>query len=296
MELKVVNGIACVKRDVRNVDVYKTLDLNQISGVPPIIKIDGKTVYYQFINGMTLREYLQVHGKMSGEPLTKFIFRLANILEELKKINVVHKDLKPENIVVSHNDIYLIDFDVSRLSNPKEEDTTLFGTRGYASPEHFGYSSTSFKSDMFSLGRVIEEVDEHFQYRNITSKCTEIDPVNRYNSYKELIMELNKKELKCSSFEENIKEKNYELKAAYSKKMIMIYSIMYIIFFFINFKTVNSFIDLVYNSIACFYIVDIIDYIRVIVKKRKVLKYKLIISGLVINSGIFIVVIANLFK
>lgn len=196
MELCVVDGRACIKRTVNNVEVFNKLKSANIKGISPIIKIDGYTVYYQYINGLSLREFCEKNLVESKLNLTRFIFDIVKILECLKEIDVVHKDLKPENIIISYDmNVYLIDFDVSRVSIQKEQDTSLFGTRGYASPEHFGYKSTSFKSDMYSLGVIIKEIDYKYRYLHISNKCTEVDAINRYNNYNELIDDLDRFEI-----------------------------------------------------------------------------------------------------
>ena len=49
----------------------------------------------------------------------------------------------------------LIDFSISRELTDKPSDTVVFGTRGYAPPEQYGYSSTDERSDLYSLGMVL---------------------------------------------------------------------------------------------------------------------------------------------
>ncbi len=266
MEVQVINGISCLKRDVDNIDVYKILLNNRIKGVPLVVKIEDFTVYYQFISGDNLREYVNKKKNLGKLELSNIIISLINILDDLKKINIIHKDLKPENIIVSTEiNVYVTDFDVSRVGNEKNTDTTLFGTKGYASPEHFGYNSTTFKSDMYSLGKIIEELDTENQYVSIVNKCTQIDPANRYKDYQGLLSDVMK-----------IREINRRL------AIMSLYIFLFIVFMVAAFET-PTIPDFVISVAASFILVDIIDYIRVIVTRKKVLKKKLFVSVIVIS-------------
>lgn len=196
METVELNGIVCIKKLVENTQIYETLINTKINGIPQVLKIDGNYIYYEYIEAFTLREVIQRSDVLHTNP-KQFIYLIAyeiiNILKALQQVSIIHKDLKPENILITQDKkVYLIDFDVSRFETEKEYDTTLFGTRGYASPEHFGYSNTTFKSDMFSLGKVLEELDYYNNFTAIINKCIQIDPRNRYESYNKLLEELDK--------------------------------------------------------------------------------------------------------
>ncbi len=279
MEITVINGVSCLRRDVDNIEVYQTLLNNRIAGVPLVMQVDEYTVYYQFISGINLREYLNNKQKLSNAQISNLIRSLANVLNDLKSLNIVHKDLKPENIIIStEENIYVTDFDVSRVSKEKSADTTLFGTRGYASPEHFGYSSTTYKSDMYSLGKIIEELDTTNRYQSIVDRCIEVDPANRYDDYQELLEELERidnlntlKEPKgLTIFREN-----------YSNIVIIVYVILFIMFSVNGTSNVKTATDHVLNLAASFLLVDIIDYVRVLVTRKKIVLKKLLVTFIV---------------
>lgn len=288
MELFIVDGISCIKKEVQNIEVYHKLKENKIIGIPDVIKIDGNTVYYQYINGKTLRYFIDEYKVFDKSAIAHLIYSIAQCLKELKKIEVVHKDLKPENIVIStDNKVYVIDFDISRIEVCKESDTTLFGTRGYASPEHFGYSNTTFKSDMFSLGRIIEEIDKDGYYTHISSKCTQVDPNNRFSSYDELISKLDKL---------SIQKKDIVLKSVYLKLSFIIpYSVTYLLIFFIGISydkmtNLERLSDIVIGLWATFILLDISDYIRINIFYRKQRK-----EILAIKKNVTLIVAITLF-
>ena len=81
-----------------------------------------------------------------------YMIKLAKILIELHKLHIYHKDIKPDNIMIKGNDVYLIDFNIS-LALPN----LYQGTRGYAAPEMTMRSGEVSREycDIFSLGVIM---------------------------------------------------------------------------------------------------------------------------------------------
>ncbi len=120
---------------------------------------NGFYLAYQDTGGVSLKEYAD--GKKL--PLDKFYeiaIRLAEILSEIHRKKVIHKDIKPENIIINPNnmDVKLIDFGIStRLSKEETKWTAanvLEGSIQYISPEQTGRMNRSvdYRSDFYSLG------------------------------------------------------------------------------------------------------------------------------------------------
>lgn len=172
--------------------------LNQLSkisdeyNIPKILKIvenDDKIVSFeQFIQGETLTNFLEKGNFITFETFKNFALQLVKIIEGLHKYSIIHKDIKPDNIIKQGSCLYLIDFNISRLYDAsKNNDTTLFGTKDYASPEQYGYAQTTVKSDVYSLGKTFSDLltitvtnnDEYTFITNLIEKMTTIDPANR---------------------------------------------------------------------------------------------------------------------
>ena len=120
---------------------------------------NGFFLAYQDTGGISLKQYSD--GKKI--PLDKFYeiaIRLAEILSEIHRKKVIHKDIKPENIIINPEtmDVKLIDFGIStRLSKEETKWTAanvLEGSIQYISPEQTGRMNRSvdYRSDFYSLG------------------------------------------------------------------------------------------------------------------------------------------------
>ena len=140
--------------------------LLKLHGCPGIIQIldlykHENSVYLVFdnIEGVTLKYYLH------NEPLPIEIFftiaiKLLNVLTEVHKYHVIHKDINPENIIIRPEDlsIDLIDFDIAtELTSTKEQalnPNQLNMTLAYMSPEQSGRLNreVDYRTDIYSLG------------------------------------------------------------------------------------------------------------------------------------------------
>lgn len=285
MNLEIINGVACVKKEIDNIEVYQKLFTHPIKGTPRIIAINESTVYYEYINGTSLYDLINISHSLQLETVKRYIIDLCKILQQLSDLNIIHKDIKPENIVIDqNNDLFLIDFGVSRFFTNKSRDTTLLGTEGYASPEHYGFTNTTPKSDMFSFGMTIKEIDRNDSFKFITDKCCEFDPKNRYNNFNEIILDTNK--IKSNSYNPKI-EQPLSLKNYFNKPMKIIFIVLVIHALVMSiimsrepeipFPTIL--VLLLYFAFALF---DLIDYFRILLFKRKyflkIIKYKISIS------------------
>lgn len=170
-------------------EILNTLKVNnQISHIPHIISIDNQSshlvTYEEYIKGQSLRDLISNCDYVTETQFRLYLTNLITTLVELHKLNILHKDIKPENIIINNNGAFLIDFDISRqYKESKQNDTNLLGTKGYASPEQFGFAQTTDKSDIYSLGVTILELLEitilepkkYQQYLNLANTMTKID-------------------------------------------------------------------------------------------------------------------------
>jgi predicted ATPase/signal transduction histidine kinase/CheY-like chemotaxis protein/tRNA A-37 threonylcarbamoyl transferase component Bud32 len=148
---------------------YNILQTVEIEGVIKPLALES----YQ--NGLAL-----ILSDFGGEPLTQLIaaqtfdlsqflpiaIQLASILDQLHQNNIIHKDIKPQNILINvkNSQVQIIDFSISsRLSRENQNasnPTLLEGTLAYMSPEQTGRMNRSvdYRTDFYSLGVTFYEM------------------------------------------------------------------------------------------------------------------------------------------
>lgn len=189
-------------------DVYIKLKDVKHKNLPKIKEIfelkDKLYIIEEFINGYTLQEIIGKEIKIDEKSVAKYIISLCDILETIHNLNppIIHRDIKPANIIISNDGILkLIDFDISRIYKEGENlDTTLLGTKGYASPEQFGFDQTDCRSDIYAIGvmmnvlctgKHIKEELYKGKLENIIIKCSKISADERYQNVADLRNDLN---------------------------------------------------------------------------------------------------------
>ena len=204
LESKTTGERILVKYFNGTADVYKKL-LNfshpNLPKVYKVVEVDRKCIVVEeFINGITIDETLQIE-RYSSVSVKKIILQLCSVLSLIHQDGIVHRDIKPENIIVDNNgNVKLLDFNISRINKDNQsKDTLMLGTTGFAAPEQYGISETDARSDIYSIGILINVMltGEHpskklctGKWQRIVNKCTRINPKDRYNNVKELEADL----------------------------------------------------------------------------------------------------------
>ncbi|MFE1440524.1 bifunctional serine/threonine-protein kinase/ABC transporter substrate-binding protein [Streptomyces sp. NPDC058739] len=113
-----------------------------------------------FVPGPSLAEAVSSYGPLSERGLRVLGVRLAEALGEVHRAGLVHRDLKPGNVLIGHDGPRLIDFGIARAPEDRTLTATgmVVGTPGYLSPEQAegrGGDGIGPASDVFSLGCVL---------------------------------------------------------------------------------------------------------------------------------------------
>lgn len=142
----------------------------------------------EFLSGENLADRKNFLSQAQAKNL---LLQMCDGLKVLHGAGIIHRDIKPSNLILQNEKfIRLIDFDAARIfSADKSADTKFLGTKGYAPPEQFGFGQTDSRSDIYSLGKTFQELlgkNLHGDLKKILSKCTELDPKNRFQSVEEL--------------------------------------------------------------------------------------------------------------
>jgi len=164
-----------------------------------ILLDDGQIVLEEFIVGNTVADIM--YGKKYDKKSVKHTVRcLCSALNILHKFGFVHRDIKPENVVIGKNGrVVLIDFNAARSIKLAEKDTVIMGTVGYAAPEQLGITQSDTRTDIYSLGILLNVMltGNHpcnkmvrGKLGRIVKKCTSLNPNDRYQTVISLRSEL----------------------------------------------------------------------------------------------------------
>lgn len=177
-----------------NPEVYRILSQVDNVHLPRIYALEQQedilVVAEEYVDGETLKHHLE-QGKLTEEQKLIVATQLCEAVEGLHSCNppIIHRDIKPSNVLITEDGVVkLIDFDVSRQYKKVSEtgDTKVLGTPEYAAPEQYGYKQTDERSDIYSIGIVLERLDFHGRglsailWKRLLNICTSFDPKKRY--------------------------------------------------------------------------------------------------------------------
>ena len=160
---------------------------------------DGFAALTEYVDGVTVAEALET-GEYTYGGAKKVLSGVCAALDALHKNGFVHRDVKPENVVIANDGtVKLIDFDIARETKVAPTDTRILGTLGYAPPEQQGLSQSDARSDIYALGVLYNVMltRRHPSVQlapgkagKIVLKCTAVSPDKRFGSVTELMERL----------------------------------------------------------------------------------------------------------
>ena len=138
-------------------NVLKVLDTDRVK----------TCIYYatEFIEGETLREWMDNRSKPYIREIRPIIEQIAKGLRAFHRMEMLHQDLKPENIIIDKQGVVkIIDFGsvkiagIAEMTPQEKHEDNILGTLNYTAPEyHLGQRGTT-KSDLYSLGVIAYEM------------------------------------------------------------------------------------------------------------------------------------------
>ncbi len=149
-----------IKRFSKEAQILAQLNQKNIVSVYDIIEQNGNQyIIMEFLDGKNLEELLNQKGHFSLDEATSIIADTALALDYIHKKNIIHRDVKPSNIIILTDGVTkLTDFGVTRdMNSSLTMDGSLVGTIAYASPEQDS-KELDGRSDIFSLGVVLYEL------------------------------------------------------------------------------------------------------------------------------------------
>jgi serine/threonine protein kinase/tetratricopeptide (TPR) repeat protein len=205
-------------RKVTHKNVIRIFDLGEAGGI--------KFITMEFIEGQDLRTVVSRKGKLSVEETVRIIEQVCLALEAAHGEGVVHRDLKPQNIMLDAlGKVYVMDFGIARSTDMVGGMTmtgAVLGTPEYMSPEQVMGEHADTRSDLFTLGIIFYQLltgNTPYQADTVqaamfkrtkerprpaiqvdptlprflsdtVTKCLEIDPRLRFQTAREVIQDL----------------------------------------------------------------------------------------------------------
>jgi len=200
-------------------NILRIHDLGEYNGV--------KFISMAYVDGGDLTQVLRKEGRLPRERMLNIMRQLAAALAAAHAVNVVHRDLKPQNILLGQGDhVYVTDFGIAKTLESDRTSVTrtgaVLGTPLYMSPEQVEGKPVDHRSDIYTLGLIFYEMltgilpfsgDSTFQLMyqrvhqlpkrpelvipdlpaylsRICLKCLEKEPAERYQSAAEILTDL----------------------------------------------------------------------------------------------------------
>jgi len=140
-------------RQVTHKNVIRIFDLGQSDGI--------KFITMDFVEGHDLRALLKEKGKFPPPEAARIMLQICRALEAAHGEHVIHRDLKPQNIMLDQKGrVFVMDFGIARSVHVPGMTQTgaLIGTPEYMSPEQARGENLDQRSDIFSLGVIFYEI------------------------------------------------------------------------------------------------------------------------------------------
>lgn len=204
-------------REVTHKNVIRIFDIGEDDGM--------KFITMEFVDGVSLKDLILSRGRLRAEEAVEILRQICHALHAAHSAGVIHRDLKPQNIMIDkQGKVVVMDFGIAHSNDFAGMTMTgaLVGTPEYMSPEQAKSESVDARSDIFSAGLIFYEMltgkipfqaptavetiykrtreratppVSHYslvplQANKVAMKCLETDPANRYQNAEELLADL----------------------------------------------------------------------------------------------------------
>ena len=152
-------GAEMRKRLEREAQAQARLREDKVVTVYELVEADGALfIVMEYVDGQTLAEMLRARPPMARAEAMEIFGQILDALDYVHGHGVVHRDVKPSNVMLSRGRVKLMDFGIALMADLPHQTKTLFGTPQYMSPEQFESSAVDHRSDIYSAAIVLFEM------------------------------------------------------------------------------------------------------------------------------------------
>ena len=221
-----INDNTLVEKFTKEATAIANLSDNNIVNVLDVgTQGDIHYIVMEYVNGKTLKQIIREEGKLSYEKVLDYGIQIAKALDCAHRNNIIHRDVKPQNILVTNDGVVKVtDFGIAKSPNSETITNTsrVMGSAHYFSPEQAKGNYVDYRSDIYSFGVVLYEmitgrlpfdaespvsvalkhiqepvvppiiIDEKIpeNLNKLILKAMEKEPIKRYQSVKEILNDL----------------------------------------------------------------------------------------------------------
>ena len=150
---------------------------------------DCSTILMEYIDGETLTQRLSTNPNYfkNRSHTDRFIRQLLDVMSYLHSHQVLHLDLKPDNIMLTRIGDQVKLIDLGFCYTDTFPDTTGH-TATFAAPEQISNlkSQLSIQADIYTIGKILELLPNHHIYNKVIARCTAANPEDRFSSVEEI--------------------------------------------------------------------------------------------------------------
>lgn len=168
--------------------IRRAIDFVQIEGL-------GDCIILEYIDGKSLAEHVRV-GTLTEKQVKSLLTEVCDALYYMHRNGIVHSNLSPENVMVTANDCHvrLIDIGVPETKMDADREL-LIKEMGFIAPEIIKGEDIDARSDVYSLGKIMEFIGERNiskQFGAVATHCTQFSKEQRFDSIGEVRAAINK--------------------------------------------------------------------------------------------------------
>jgi len=117
-------------------------------------------IIMEYVSGESLKKIIEKNGSLGARLTASYAIQICNALQEAHSNNLVHRDIKPQNIMITEEgQVKLTDFGIAKtVADDITKTMGIFGTAHYVSPEQAQGKILDYRSDIYSLGIVMYEM------------------------------------------------------------------------------------------------------------------------------------------